>query len=255
MIRKPPSGDRARAPAPGCALVSTTTQATTKMIASTGNAYRSKACTRLCPKKAITSCAATTMTRHRPFGQRWYSACSASAPLTLLTANQPMPATSALMPAGRMLPQEAERAAAEHHLRQARARGPQRRQHAVRDRAERRAEHDRRTPPARTSARRRATPRMPTPTVANSMFGEVQVHSSWIGRPCRSSSGMTSTPPGSTATTLAPYASCSLGDVGAGDRCHTGILLIHSPAGNDAQVTNCCDRSPPGAGRSPAALV
>ena len=35
----------------------------------------------------------------------WVSAFSASAPLTLLTANQPMPATRALIPAGRALPQ------------------------------------------------------------------------------------------------------------------------------------------------------
>ncbi len=47
-------------------------------------------------------------------------------------------------------------------------------------------------------------PRAPTKMVANSMFGEIHVHSSWIGRPCRSASGMTSAPPGSTATTLAP---------------------------------------------------
>ena len=45
---------------------------------------------------------------------------------------------------------------------------------------------------------------MPTAIVANSMFGEVQVQSSWRGVPCRSSSGMNSTPPGSTATVLAP---------------------------------------------------
>ena len=35
----------------------------------------------------------------------WVSVFSASAPLTLLTANQPMPATTELIPAGRMLPQ------------------------------------------------------------------------------------------------------------------------------------------------------
>ena len=45
---------------------------------------------------------------------------------------------------------------------------------------------------------------MPTAMVANSMFGEVQVHSNWLGTPCRSDSGMNSTPPGSTATTFSP---------------------------------------------------
>ncbi len=39
--------------APGCALDSTTTEAIRKMIARTGNAYRSKMCTRLWPKNAI----------------------------------------------------------------------------------------------------------------------------------------------------------------------------------------------------------
>jgi hypothetical protein len=36
------------------------------------------------------------------------------------------------------------------------------------------------------------------------MFGDVQVHNSWIGRPCRSASGIASAPPGSTAVTFAP---------------------------------------------------
>ena len=45
----------------------------------------------------------------------------------------------------------------------------------------------------------------PTKTVANSMFGEVQVQNSCKGRPCRSLSGMNSAPPGSTAMTFSPY--------------------------------------------------
>ena len=48
------------------------------------------------------------------------------------------------------------------------------------------------------------TPRMPTATVANSMFGDVHVQNSCSGVPCRSLSGMNSTPPGSTATTFSP---------------------------------------------------
>ena len=49
------------------------------------------------------------------------------------------------------------------------------------------------------------TPMKPTKTVANSMFGEVQVQNSCNGRPCRSLSGMNSAPPGSTAMTFSPY--------------------------------------------------
>jgi hypothetical protein len=44
------------------------------------------------------------MSRHSTCGM-WVSTFSASAPLTLFTANQPMPATTALMPAGSALPQ------------------------------------------------------------------------------------------------------------------------------------------------------
>ena len=44
----------------------------------------------------------------------------------------------------------------------------------------------------------------PTKIVANSRLGDVQVQNSWIGRPCRSFSGMNSAPPGSTATTFSP---------------------------------------------------
>ena len=40
----------------------------------------------------------------------------------------------------------------------------------------------------------------PMNTVANSRLGDVHVHSSWIGLPCRSFSGISSIPPGSTAT-------------------------------------------------------
>ena len=49
-----------------------------------------------------------------------------------------------------------------------------------------------------------STQMTPTKTVANSRFGDVHVQSSWIGRPCRSASGMASAPPGSTAATFAP---------------------------------------------------
>ena len=51
---------------------------------------------------------------------------------------------------------------------------------------------------------KKSVPITPTKTVANSRLGDAQVHSSWTGEPCRSSSGMNSTPPGSTAATLLP---------------------------------------------------
>ena len=74
------------------------------MTASSGNAYRSNACTRLCPKNAITICATTMMTRHSHLG-RWVSVFSANVPLTLFTANQPTPAVIEFSPAGSALPQ------------------------------------------------------------------------------------------------------------------------------------------------------
>ena len=90
--------------APGCALASITTVVIRKMTASTGNAYRSNTCTILWPKNAITTCASTMITRQAGFG-RWVSVLSANVPLTLLTANQPMPAVSAFSPAGSTFPQ------------------------------------------------------------------------------------------------------------------------------------------------------
>ncbi len=75
----------------------------TKMTVSSGAAYFSNAWIRLCPKNANASMQATTMTRLTyPFSP--VSAASANAPDTEFTANQPTPATSQLMPAGRMLP-------------------------------------------------------------------------------------------------------------------------------------------------------
>ena len=79
------------------------TQAMAKITARTGKAYRSNAWTRLCPKNPSVIMASTTMTRHSGCGQP-VRVFSASAPLTLLTANQPIPATTAFSPAGRTLP-------------------------------------------------------------------------------------------------------------------------------------------------------
>ena len=90
--------------APGWDLARIQTVAITKITASTGKAYRSKICTRLWPKKAIEICSATMMIRQRILGQP-SSVLRANVPLTLFTANQPMPAVTEFSPAGRMLPQ------------------------------------------------------------------------------------------------------------------------------------------------------
>src|SRR5689334_2028631 len=50
-----------------------------------------------------------------------------------------------------------------------------------------------------------STEMTPTKIVANSRFGDIQVQNRFSGRPCRSFSGMKPAPPGSTATTRAPY--------------------------------------------------
>ena len=83
---------------------STTTDAIRKMIVSTGNAYRSKYCTRLWPKNATTTCTSTTMTRQAGLASP-VSVLSANVALTLFTANQPIPAVIEFSPAGSTLPQ------------------------------------------------------------------------------------------------------------------------------------------------------
>ena len=50
-----------------------------------------------------------------------------------------------------------------------------------------------------------STAMTPTKIVANSMFGDTQVQNICDGLPCRSSGGIGSTPPGSTAAALLPY--------------------------------------------------
>ena len=84
-------------------MVKITTEAIAKTTTRNGNDQRSKTCTRLWPKNATAICSTTMISRHSALGQR-SSALSANAPLTLLTANQPTPATSELTPAGKMLP-------------------------------------------------------------------------------------------------------------------------------------------------------
>ena len=54
-----------------------------------------------------------------------------------------------------------------------------------------------------------STAMTPTKIVANSMFGDTHVQNICDGLPCRSSSGIGSAPPGSTAVALLPYSWCS----------------------------------------------
>ncbi len=103
MIRKPPIPPPCDG-APGLDLAKIQHTAITKMMARIGNAYRSNACTRLCPKNAITSWISTMITRQSHLG-RWVSVFSANVPLTLFTANQPIPAVIEFSPAGSAFPQ------------------------------------------------------------------------------------------------------------------------------------------------------
>ena len=59
-----------------------------------------------------------------------------------------------------------------------------------------------------------STEMTPTKIVANSMFGDTHVQNICDGLPCRSATGIGSTPPGSTAVALVPYWWCSSSRVG-----------------------------------------
>lgn len=94
------------APAPPrSASLKVHTPASRKTTASAGKAYFSKAWTKLWPMKPITISAATTSSREGR-GRRPVSVLRAKAALTLLTANQPTPATSAFTPEGSRLPRK-----------------------------------------------------------------------------------------------------------------------------------------------------
>ena len=75
-----------------------------------------------------------------------------------------------------------------------------------------------------------STAMAPTKTVANSMFGEVHIHSSWRGRPCRSDIGIGLAPPGSTATAFVPYSGSSWSGTG---RAVVAVDMGRSRAGAD----------------------
>src|SRR3954469_14529900 len=146
-------------------------------------------------------CPATMITRQSHLGSE-VSALRARVPLMLLTANQPMPAVTALRPAGGVLPQYPK---------------------GIRDwiicgtpysgpRTPRRpCDSDPSAVPSTIASTacgndnpKAATARTPTNTVANSRVGDVQVQNSDSGPPCRSEREMNSAPPGSTATTRSP---------------------------------------------------
>ena len=127
----------------------------------------------------------------------------AKVPLTLLTANQPIPAVSAFTPAGSTLPQY-PKGIRDWIICGTPYRGPR----ELSSPCDTEPSPDPRAM-ASTACQKvswNATiARTPTNTVANSRFGDVQVQNRVSGRPCRSVSGMYSAPPGSTATTRSPY--------------------------------------------------
>ncbi len=155
------------------------------------------------------SWATTMITRHSHFGRPPTRALRASAPLMLFTANQPTPAMTAFNPAGRTLPRKPKpvRLSTIWH---SPFTGPQ--LESTPWVAEPSAVP---TTMARKECQKlspkNSGPMIPTPMVANSRLGELHVHSSCSGVPCRSLSGIRSTPPGSTATVLEPYLSAAIG--------------------------------------------
>ncbi len=126
----------------------------------------------------------------------------ARAPLTLLTANQPMPAVTDCSPAGSTLPHQPNGTRLST-ICETPSLGPR----ALSTPCERApspvpsASASTAWPSVRPKA---ATASTPTKMVANSRFGDVQVQNSCEGRPCRSSTGMNPAPPGSTAATRVP---------------------------------------------------
>src|SRR5438093_10234201 len=195
------------APAPKFALVKMKIVASAKTTPSRGRAQRSKTWMKLWPKVAIATCATTMMKKVTAKGRSTFtrrnSACSANAPLTLLTMNQPMVPVKAFRPAGRMLPRNPNAPRLSTIMGTPNF-GPH-------DESTQCVSDPRalpRTMARNVSAKLRpntATPSTPPQTVANSRFGESQVQKRSNGFPWRSRSEMYSTPPGSTVATLSPY--------------------------------------------------
>ncbi len=151
-----------------------------KMITSTGKAYRSNMWIRLWPRNATTIWTTTMISRQSTSGM-WVRLFSARVPLTLFTANHPIPPVTELTPAGRALPQYPK----------------PRRLSTICGTPKRGPWVDKRpwvmapSPVPSTMARtvdqklmpKAQTPRKPTKIVANSILGEViQVQKSWSGR-------------------------------------------------------------------------
>src|SRR3954453_13133407 len=157
---------------------------------------------RLCPNSAIVICAAAMMSRHSTFG-RCVNVLSASAPDTLLTANQPMPAVTDWRPAGRMLSQKP------NDTRDCTICGIP---YLGRRPDSTAWKTDPTTVPSTSDSTayqklspKTATVSTPTNAVANSKFGDIQVQKILAELPCRSSSGMNSAPSDSIAATASPY--------------------------------------------------
>src|SRR6266567_2950910 len=178
-----------------------TTEAIRKTTTRNGNATRSNMCTRLCPKNATAICSTTIISRQILLFQP-SSAFSANAPLTLLTANQPMPATIELIPAGRMLPRNPN-PILDSTICGTPNSGPRAASTAI-DSEPSAVPSTTASAAAQNDRPKNQTPMMPTKMVANSMLGDTQVQNCWYGLPCRSPSGMNSAPPGSTAPTRSP---------------------------------------------------
>jgi len=129
-------------------------------------------------------------------------ACSAKAPLTLLTMNQPKAPVIVFRPAGRILPRKPKGPRLSTIIGTPNF-GPQDERTACV------SEPSRLPTTMAVAASHMLRPKsviamMPTKMVANSRFGESQVQKRSMGLPWRSRCGMYSTPPGSTVATLSP---------------------------------------------------
>ena len=153
-----------------------TTEAMRKTTTRNGNAQRSNMCTRLWPKNATAICSTTMMSR-QSFEFQPSSAFSANAPLTLLTANQPMPATTELMPAGRMLPRK-PKPIRDSTICGTPNSGP-RAASAPIDSEPSAVPSTIASVAIQNDWPKNQTPMMPTKIVANSMFGDTQVQNCW----------------------------------------------------------------------------
>ena len=157
--------------------------------------YRSKRWMKLCPMNAIATSITTMITRASATGMPVRLA-SANEPLIEFVANQPSPAMIVLRAAGRMLPR-VPNAVRPSTICATPSRGPH-------DDSSAWVMQPSALPTTIASSAvgkpspKNATAMTPTKTVANSMFGAVQVASNCHGDPWRRAMGIASMPPGST---------------------------------------------------------